>query len=116
MALGEPDPFDMLRQMPAVVFDHWMAFNELSPIGTWRLDVLSSRQIAAMFEVRRNHEKRDEPFNAMDFMPVWNPEEPEEESVEEQRKRMEAKVIALNALFGGLDLRSNGREEKPAHD
>ncbi len=57
----------MLRGMSFQQLQEWEAFAELEPFDDSRADVRASAIIAALYELRRDPEKRAEPFIAADF-------------------------------------------------
>lgn len=100
----------MLERMPAVVFDHWKAFDRISPIGAWRADVLVAMQIARTLDVYRDRDKQPAPLSYTDFVPDWDPQADDEEALEERRQRMIERIEQLNVVFGGQDKR--GEKDK----
>lgn len=68
------------REVSSAEFTEWMAFAEIEPFGS-HYDDLRAGTIATMLaNVNRNHEKRREPWGALDFIP-WNEHHRDTESV-----------------------------------
>jgi hypothetical protein len=90
-----------MQHMPAQELVEWAAFYELEPFGEWRADWRMAMQASLLANIHRDRDKHPELYTVADFMPQFGvedtPKTPED---------MLATVVALNALFGGQDLRT----------
>lgn len=92
----------MLARIPSRLLTEWMVYARLEPFGEERADLRAGIIAATLANVNRDPKVKREPWRADEFMPSFEPEpEPEPPDWE----RLLARVEALNAAFGGSDLR-----------
>jgi len=84
--------------MSSYEFSEWMAYYNLEPFGEERADLRMAMLASLIANVNRDKKRRPNPFLPKDFMPKF---EHEEQTPDQQL----AFVEALNAMFGGKDLR-----------
>ena len=98
----------MLGRMSSQELTEWAAFYALEPFGEERADLRAGIISATVANVNRG--EKQEPLTAQEFMPKFGEEqvdgepEPPEDDPEAWRGLL-AKAEAMNAMFGGLDLR-----------
>jgi len=67
----------MLAQMPAALLAEWMAFDQVEPISLgYRGDVGTGIVASLIANVYRDPKKRQEAYEASDFMPKYGPNSP----------------------------------------
>lgn len=86
--------------MPAQELVDWAAYYEIEPFGDWRADYRMAIQASLLANIHRNEEKQPRPFTPEDFMPQFGVE-----TAKTPQDLLDT-VVALNALFGGRDLRT----------
>lgn len=82
----------------------WIAFYSIEPFGSVRGDLQAGIVASTVANVNRDPAKRSEPFSPLDFMPKWD-EVTEPEKPRQTWEQQLAMAEALNAAFGGQDLR-----------
>ena len=102
----------MLQAMPSRLVSEWMAYDKLSPIGPERDDLRAGSIAAVIANVNRDPKHRADLYQPDDFALRFGPPdevETEEVPVDEDAlptpDELLQKVIGLNIIFGGLDLR-----------
>lgn len=102
MALGQPDVDGMLARMSSRQLTEWMIFYQLEPWGEKRADLRAGIVAATVANVHRG--KKDKALKAEDFMPEL-PGDEEADADGPDWERLLERVRAINAAFGGQDLR-----------
>lgn len=96
-------------------FTEWQAYAEIEPIGYERGDLQAGVIAATLANVHRDAEQTPDPYKPADFIhEFWPPDAADEEPRQSWQEQL-ALVEALNAAFGGKDLRGvHGDTEKTA--
>jgi hypothetical protein len=81
-----------------------MCYYEIEPWGEQRADLRAGIVASTMANTARDPKKKAKPFEASDFMPKFEPSDPQEPNA------LLAKVEAINAAFGGVDKRAPENE------
>jgi hypothetical protein len=110
---------EMLTRVSSCELTEWAAFYALEPFGEERADLRAGIISATVANVNRG--EKQEPLAAADFMPKFDREVDEEMADEEAAsddeseavpedpeawREMLKRVEAMNAAFGGYDLRT----------
>ena len=93
-----------LAHITSYEISEWMAEYSIEPFGEIRGDLQAGIVASTVANVNRDPDKRREPFSPHDFMPKW--EEAEAEKPKQTWQEQLAFAEALNAAFGGQDLRT----------
>lgn len=92
--------------MSSKEFSRWMAYDRIDPFGPRRDDLRAGKIAATFAEIHRDRQRHPEPFTADEFAIHFEaPEEEIEEAEAADPDVLLQKVLALNAIFGGKDLR-----------
>ena len=70
LALGFPNPDDMLAGMSSKQFSEWMAYDTLEPFGEIRADIRNAMLCAILVNINRG--KNSKPAKLEDFMPTFD--------------------------------------------
>jgi len=86
-------------------FSEWLAYAQIEPLGDERGDLQAGVIAATIANANRDEDKTPEPYRPADFIhEFWPPEDADEEPRQSWQEQL-ALVEALNAAFGGRDLR-----------
>ena len=94
-----------LEHISSAELAEWSAYSSIEPFGGERSDLQAGIISATLANVNRDPEKHKDPFTPYDFMADFTPDKTEDQSGEGWESML-AKAEALNAAFGGLDLRN----------
>lgn len=83
-------------------FVEWQFFAEKEPFGGRRGDVQAAMVATTVANAHRDAKKRKKPFGVAEFMPEYWAADGQSER---ESQVLMAKVMALNAAFGGADER-----------
>ena len=88
-------------------YAEWLAYAEIEPIGVDRSDLQAGVIAATVANTHRDVEQTPEPYKPADFIHEFWPldDETGEEELRQSWQEQLALVEALNAAFGGKDLR-----------
>lgn len=101
---------EMLARISSRELSEWAVYFSIEPPESTRDDIRTGVVASTLANIHRDSSRRPEPFSANDFAPKWDraeETEPEEIDPEEHSKQLLAKIVALNALFGGKDERQS---------
>ena len=91
---------ELQRRMSSREFTEWAVYYELEPFGEERADLRAGIVASTVANTARDPKKRHKAFEPKEFMPQFGEQEaPDADELLE-------KVVLINAMFGGKDLRS----------
>jgi hypothetical protein len=96
LALGEPDPYLLMKTMPATTLDGWRAFDEVEPIGEPHADTRAAMlaMVIANGLLRGKHQRA---YELDDFMLEFG----ERKTRQLSPDAFAEKLIALTKAMGG---------------
>ena len=105
--MGFVDVDALLASFSAGQLAEWQAYSQLEPCGEPAANLRVARLMCQTANLWRP--EKQEPYQVADFMPDFCP--PTEKPAAPDSRELLRKGLAINALFGGLDLRSvNGTD------
>ena len=101
---------ELLERVSSQELSEWQAYHSLEPFPSERQDMLLANRAAILTNVHRDHDHTSE-VTALDFMPwIDNSSYETDDDGPVDADTMLAYVEALNAAFGGQDLRGKDLE------